>query len=114
MLLVIYDVLDGERVTYQKGEETIVAKAEAYGNPSTFSISAEEQEMGTELKVTLLQPCEGLSKPPWRIVRYLENELLIHSSVVQITSDCWSLRLTIHRGRPTQAHSIVRKEGNKR
>ena len=29
---------------------------------STFSISAEEQEMGTELKVTLLQPCEGLSK----------------------------------------------------
>ena len=51
MLLVIYDVLDGERVTYQKGEETI-----------TFSISAEEQEMGTELKVTLLQPCEGLSK----------------------------------------------------
>lgn len=31
-------------------------------NPSTFSISAEEQEMGTELKVTLLQPCEGLSK----------------------------------------------------
>ena len=39
---------------------------------------------------------------------------LIHSSVVQITSDCWSLRLTIHRGRPTQAHSIVRKEGNKR
>lgn len=62
MLLVIYDVLDGERVTYQKGEETIVAKAEAYGNPSTFSISAEEQEMGTELKVTLLQPCEGLPK----------------------------------------------------
>lgn len=62
MLLVIYDVLDGERVTYQKGEETIVAKAEAYGNPSTFFISAEEQEMGTELKVTLLQPCEGLSK----------------------------------------------------
>lgn len=62
MLLVIYDVLDGERVTYQKGEETIVAKAEVYGNPSTFSISAEEQEMGTELKVTLLQPCEGLSK----------------------------------------------------
>ena len=46
----IYDVLDGERVTYQKGEETIVAKAEAYGNPSTFSISAEEQEMGTELR----------------------------------------------------------------
>ena len=100
-----------------------MAKAEVYGNLSTFSISAEEQEMGTELKVTLLQPCEGLSEQGKeramtavmdRIVQYLENELLIHSSVVQITSDCWSLRLTIHRGHPTQAHSIVRKDGNKR
>ena len=123
VLLGIYDVLDGERVPYQKKEDTVVAKAEAYGNPSTFSISAEEQEMGTELKVTMLQSCVGLSEQGKeramtavmdRIVQYLENELLIHSSVVQITSDCWSLRLTIHRGRPTQAHSIVRKEGNKR
>lgn len=55
-------MLDGERVPYQKKEDTVVAKAEVYGNLSTFSISAEEQEMGTELKVTLLQPCEGLSK----------------------------------------------------
>lgn len=123
VLLGIYDVLDGERVPYQKKEDTVVAKAEVYGNLSTFSISAEEQEMGTELKVTLLQSCVGLSEQGKeramtavmdRIVQYLENELLIHSSVVQITSDCWSLRLTIHRGRPTQAHSIVRKEGNKR
>ena len=123
VLLGIYDVLDGERVPYQKKEDTVVAKAEAYGNLSTFSISAEEQEMGTELKVTMLQSCVGLSEQGKeramtavmdRIVQYLENELLIHSSVVQITSDCWSLRLTIHRGRPTQAHSIVRKEGNKR
>ena len=123
VLLGIYDVLDGERVPYQKKEDTVVAKAEVYGNLSTFSISAEEQEMGTELKVTMLQSCVGLSEQGKeramtavmdRIVQYLENELLIHSSVVQITSDCWSLRLTIHRGRPTQAHSIVRKEGNKR
>lgn len=123
VLLGIYDVLDGEGVPYQKKENTVVAKAEVYGNLSTFSISAEEQEMGTELKVTLLQSCVGLSEQGKeramtavmdRIVQYLENELLIHSSVVQITSDCWSLRLTIHRGRPTQAHSIVRKEGNKR
>ena len=55
-------MLDGERVPYQKKEDTVVAKAEVYDNLSTFSISAEEQEMGTELKVTLLQPCEGLSK----------------------------------------------------
>ena len=123
VLLGIYDVLDGEGVPYQKKENTVVAKAEVYGNLSTFSISAEEQEMGTELKVTMLQSCVGLSEQGKeramtavmdRIVQYLENELLIHSSVVQITSDCWSLRLTIHRGRPTQAHSIVRKEGNKR
>lgn len=123
VLLGIYDVLDGERVPYQKKEDTVMAKAEVYGNLSTFSISAEEQEMGTELKVTMLQSCVGLSEQGKeramtavmdRIVQYLENELLIHSSVVQITSDCWSLRLTIHRGRPTQAHSIVRKEGNKR
>ena len=123
VLLGIYDVLDGEGVPYQKKEDTVVAKAEVYGNLSTFSISAEEQEMGTELKVTMLQSCVGLSEQGKeramtavmdRIVQYLENELLIHSSVVQITSDCWSLRLTIHRGRPTQAHSIVRKEGNKR
>ena len=123
VLLGIYDVLDGERVPYQKKEDTVVAKAEVYGTLSTFSISAEEQEMGTELKVTMLQSCVGLSEQGKeramtavmdRIVQYLENELLIHSSVVQITSDCWSLRLTIHRGRPTQAHSIVRKEGNKR
>lgn len=44
-----------------KGEQALFIEAKA-DNPSTFSISAEEQEMGTELKVTLLQPCEGLSK----------------------------------------------------
>ena len=62
VLLGIYDVLDGERVPYQKKEDTVVAKAEVYGNLSTFSISAEEQEMGTELKVTMLQSCVGLSE----------------------------------------------------
>ena len=44
----------------KKNKENLVC--DQYGNPSTFFISAEEQEMGTELKVTLLQPCEGLSK----------------------------------------------------
>ena len=47
MLLGIYDVLDGERVPYHTKEYTVLAKAEVYGNLSTFSISAEEQEMGT-------------------------------------------------------------------
>ena len=88
VLLGIYDVLDGERVPYQKKEDTVVAKAEVYGNLSTFSISAEEQEMGTELKVTMLQSCVGLSEQGKeramtavmdRIVQYLENELLMNN-----------------------------------
>ena len=63
VLLGIYDVLDGERVPYQKKEDTVVAKAEVYGNLSVFSISGRSAgKWGTELKVTLLQPCEGLSK----------------------------------------------------
>ena len=61
VLLGIYDVLDGERVPYQKKEDTVVAKAEVYGNLSTFSISAEEQEMGTELKVTMHR-CDGSNR----------------------------------------------------
>ena len=44
VLLGIYDVLDGEGVPYQKEEDTVVAKAEVYGNLSVFSISAEAQE----------------------------------------------------------------------
>ena len=94
VLLGIYDVLDGERVPYQKKEDTVVAKAEVYGNLSTFSISAEEQEMGTELKVTMLQSCVGLSEQGKeramtavmdRIVQYLENELLMNNRAAIIT-----------------------------
>ena len=88
VLMGIYDVLDEEGVLYQKEQDAIVAKAEVYGNISTFSISAAEQEMGTEMKVTLLQPCEGLSEQGKeramtavadRIVQYLENELLMNN-----------------------------------
>lgn len=92
VLLGIYDVLDGEGVPYQKEEDTIVAKAEVYGNLSVFSISAEAREVGTELKVTLLQPCEGLSEQGKeramiaisdRIVQYLENELLMNNGTAR-------------------------------
>ena len=91
VLLGIYDVLDGEGVPYQKEEDTVVAKAEVYGNLSVFSISAEAREVGTELKVTLLQPCEGLSAQGKeramiaisdRIVQYLENELLMNNGAM--------------------------------
>ena len=39
VLLGIYDVLDGERVPYQKKEDTVVAKAEVYGNLSAPFLS---------------------------------------------------------------------------
>ena len=92
MLLGIYDVLDGKGVPYQKEEDTVVAKAEVYGNLSVFSISAEAREVGTELKVTMLQSCVGLSEQGKeramiaisdRIVQYLENELLMNNGTAR-------------------------------
>ena len=93
VLLGIYDVLDGERVPYQKKEDTVVAKAEVYGNPSPFSISAEEKEMGTERKVTLLQSCvvwselgkdRDMKAVMERIVQNVENEIVMNNSAAII------------------------------
>ena len=75
--MAIYDVLDEESISYHKKEDAIVARAKVYGNISVFSISAEEKEVGTELKVALLQPCgDCLNRekngrwPLWRIRSY--------------------------------------------
>ena len=90
VLMAIYDVLDEESISYHKEEDAIVARAKVYGNISVFSISAEEKEVGTELRVALLQPCGGLSEQGKertmaamsdRIVQYLENELLMNRPV---------------------------------
>ena len=67
-----------------------------YGNISVFSISAEEKEVGTELRVALLQPCGGLSEQGKertmaamsdRIVQYLENELLMNRPVERLNHE---------------------------
>ena len=50
VLMAIYDVLDEESISYHKEEDAIVARAKVYGNISVFSISAEEKEVGTELR----------------------------------------------------------------
>ena len=63
---------------------------------SVFSISAEEKEVGTELRVALLQPCGGLSEQGKertmaamsdRIVQYLENELLMNRPVERLNHE---------------------------
>lgn len=56
-------------------------------NLSRFSVSVNEQETGTELTVTMIHPCEGLSDVGIRrattaladsISQHLENELVIN------------------------------------
>ena len=96
VLMAIYDVLDEESISYHKEEDVIVARAKVYGNISVFSISAEEKEVGTELRVALLQPCGGLSEQGKertmaamsdRIVQYLENELLMNRPVERLNHE---------------------------
>src|SRR5699024_10167103 len=96
VLMAIYDELDEESISYHKKEDAIVARAKVYGNVSVFSISAEEKEVGTELKVALLRPCGGLSeqgKEPTmaamsdQIVQYLENELLMNRHVERLNHE---------------------------
>ena len=96
VLMAIYDVLDEESISYHKEEDAIVARAKVYGNISVFSISAEEKEVGTELRVALLQPCGGLSEQGKertmaamsdRIVQYLENELLMNRPVERLNHE---------------------------
>ena len=89
-------ILPYESISYHKEEDAIVARAKVYGNISVFSISAEEKEVGTELKVALLQPCGGLSEQGKertmaamsdRIVQYLENELLMNRPVERLNHE---------------------------
>ena len=86
VLMAIYDVLDEESISYHKKEDAIVARAKVYGNISVFSISAEEKEVGTELKVALLQPCGGLSEQG-KERQYLENELLMNRPVERLNHE---------------------------
>ena len=83
-----YEVLDKNRAEYEKTDaSTILAEMSVYGNLSRFSVSVNEQETGTELTVTMIHPCQGLSDTGIRrattaiadsISQHLENELVIN------------------------------------
>ena len=83
-----FEVLDKNGAEYEKTDaSTILAEMSVYGNLSRFSVSVNEQETGTELTVTMIHPCEGLSDTGIRrattaiadsISQHLENELVIN------------------------------------
>lgn len=93
VIVAVYEVLDKNGAEYEKTDaSTISAEMPVYGNLNRFSISVNEQETGTELTVTMVHPCEGLSDAGIRrattaivdgVLQYLENELEINKIFVQ-------------------------------
>lgn len=62
VIFAVYEVLDKNGAEYEKTDaSTILAEMSVYGNLSRFSVSVNEQETGTELTVTMIHPCQGLS-----------------------------------------------------
>lgn len=88
VIFAAYEVLDKNGAEYEKTDaSTISAELPVYGNLNRFSISVNEQETGTELTVTMVHPCEGLSDAGIRraitaiadsVSQYLENELVMN------------------------------------
>ena len=88
VIFAVYEVLDKNGAEYEKTDaSTILAEMSVYGNLSRFSVSVNEQETGTELTVTMVHPCEGLSASGVQrsvttvadsISQHLENELEIN------------------------------------
>ena len=87
VIFAVYEVLDKNGSEYEKTDATILAEMSVYGNLSRFSVSVNEQETGTELTVTMIHPCQGLSDTGIRrattaiadsISQHLENELVIN------------------------------------
>ena len=93
VIVAVYEVLDKNGAEYEKTDaSTISAEMPVYGNLNRFSISVNEQETGTELTVTMVHPCEGLSDAGIRrattaivdgVLQHLENELEINKIFVQ-------------------------------
>ena len=93
VIVAIYEVLDKNSAEYEKTDaSTILAEMSLYGNLSRFSVSVNEQETGTELTVTMIHPCQGLSDTGIRrattaiadsISQHLENELVINKVSAQ-------------------------------
>lgn len=89
VIVAIYEVLEQDGVRYEKADSsTIVSEISIYGNKSVFSISVSEQADGTQLLVTMVRPCTGLSADGIqraitavvdRISQYLENETVLAS-----------------------------------
>lgn len=88
VIFAVYEVLDKNGAEYEKTDaSTILAEMSVYGNLSRFSVSVNEQETETEITVTMIHPCEGLSDASIRratiaiadsISQHLENELVIN------------------------------------
>ncbi|RAQ30798.1 hypothetical protein DPQ25_00815 [Hydrogeniiclostridium mannosilyticum] len=88
VIFAVYEVLDKNGAEYEKTDaSTILAEMSVYGNLSRFSVSVNEQETGTEITVTMIHPCEGLSASGVQrsvtavadsILQYLENDLEIN------------------------------------
>lgn len=84
VIFAVYEVLDKNGAEYEKTDaSTILAEMSVYG----ISVSVKEQETGTELTVTMIHPCQGLSDTGIRrattaiadsISQHLENELVIN------------------------------------
>ena len=93
VIFAVYEVLDKNGAEYEKTDaSTVLAEMSVYGNLSRFSISVNEQETGTELTVTMIHPCDGLSDAGIRrattaiadsVSQHLENELEINKVFVQ-------------------------------
>ena len=88
VIFAVYEVLDKNGAEYEKTDaSTILAEMSVYGNLSRFSVCVNEREAGTELTVTMVHPCEGLSDAGIRrattaiadsVSQHLENELEIN------------------------------------
>ena len=87
VIVAIYEVLEQLCVPYEKTDaSTILSEIPVYGNKSVFSISVSEQAEGTQMIVTMVRPCTGLSEDGVqravtavadRISQYLENETVL-------------------------------------
>ena len=95
-IFAVYEVLDKNGAEYEKTDEydpgIVIDQMSVYGNLSRFSVSVKEQETGTELTVTMIHPCQGLSDTGIRrattaiadsISQHLENELVINKVSAQ-------------------------------
>ena len=95
VLLALYDVLDQEKSEYHKDSRgDILAGVTVYGNYSEFSFTVSEDTPATNLSVSVVSPCIGLSDQGKqraanylvdRVEQLLENELKIKNLIMKET-----------------------------